>query len=196
MRAIRLLLGGAVWAVTLATGVMLIVAAWSGSDPWGVAAWVMDRRELAMPVGILTVGLAALWPMSLIARATSERHLSFRNPDGEVRIRLDAIRDFLARLASEFPGVESLRSVVRLKSGGLAIDLQCRVQAGRAVADLSRSLQERARICIQSDLGIAEIRSIDVTIREFVGFPTLREPVVRAPRPGEGSSMEDGLPPT
>lgn len=195
MRAIRLVLGGAAWAVTLATGVCVVVAAWSGSDPWGVAAWMTDRGELAMPVGILTVGLAVLWPLSLIARTTSERHLSFRNPDGEVRIRLDAIRDFLGRLASEFPGVESLRSVVRLKSGGLAIDLQCRVQIGRAVADLSRSLQERARSCIQSDLGIAEIRSIDVTIREFVGSPTLREPAVRAPRPGEGAALEDGLPP-
>jgi len=195
MRAIRLLLGGAAWAVTLAAGAFIVVAAWSGSDPWGVAVWAMDRREMAMPVGILTIGLAVLWPLSLITRTTSERHLSFRNPDGEVKVRLDAIRDFLGRLASEFPGVESMKSVVRLKSGGLAIDLQCRVQVGRAVADLSRSLQERARSCIQSDLGITEIRSIDVTIREFVGSPTLREPMVRAPRPGEGAALEEGLPP-
>ena len=195
MKAVRAALGVAAWAVVMAAGLYVIVAAWNGSSAWNLSQWITDRGEWAMPAGILVAGLAVLWPLSLITRTVSERHLAFRNPDGEVRVRLDAIRDYLGRLASEFAGVESLRSVVTVKAGGLAIDLHCRVQAGRPVAEISRSLQERAKACIQTDLGITEIRSIDVTVREFVGTPPAREPAVHAPRPGESAAFEEGQPP-
>ena len=195
MKTVRAALGVAVWAVVLAAGLYTVCAAWRGSDAWGVSAWMTSRGEFAMPLGVLLVGLAVLWPLSLVTRTTAERHLAFRNPDGEVRVRLDAIRDYLGRLASEFAGVESLRSVVSVRSGRLVIDLHCRVQAGRPVAEISRSLQERAKACIQADLGIAEIETIDVTVREFVGTPPVREPVVRAPQPGEGPAFEEAQPP-
>lgn len=195
MKAIRAALGVAAWAVVLTAGLFIVLAAWNGSFALAFSAWITGRCEWAMPAGILVVGLAVLWPLSLVTRTMSERHLAFSNPDGEVRVRLDAIRDYLGKLASEFAGVESLRSVVTVKAGGLAIDLHCRVQAGRPVAELSRSLQERAKACIQTDLGITEIRSIDVTVREFVGPPPVREPVVHAPRPGESAAFEEGQPP-
>lgn len=195
MKAVRVALGVAVWAVVLAAGLCVTLSAWHGSDAWGLGAWIGTRGEFALPAGVLLVGLAALWPLSLVTRTTAERHLAFRNPDGEVRVRLDAIRDYLGRLASEFAGVESLRSVVSVRSGRLAIDLHCRVQVGRPVAEISRGLQERAKNCIQADLGIAEIETIDVTVREFVGTPPTREPVVRAPQPGDGPSFEEAQPP-
>jgi hypothetical protein len=195
MKAVRGALGVAVWLFVLAAGLYGIHAAWRGAEAWDLTAWIADRGEWSMPLAILTVGLAVLWPLSLVTRTPAERHLAFRNPDGEVRVRLDAIRDYLGRLASEFAGVESLRSVVSVKAGGLAIDLHCRVQVGRPVAEISRSLQERAKACIQNDLGIAEIHSIDVTVREFVGTPPARDPMVRAPRPGESASFGEAPPP-
>ena len=195
MKALRTALGVAVWLVALAVGLYVIRAAWSGAEACSVSAWMTGRGEQALPAGILLVGLAVLWPLSLVTRRTGERHLAFRNPDGEVRVRLDAIRDYLGRLASEFAGVESVRSVVSVRSGGLVVDLHCRVQAGRPVGEISRALQERARDSIRLDLGIDEIRSIDVTVREFVGVAPLREPSVRAPSAEAGAPFEEGTPP-
>ena len=138
-----------------------------------------------MAAGVFLVGVAILWPLSLLCPAARERYLAFENPGGEVRISLDAIKDFLGRLGGEFPSVVSLRATVHARNGALVIHMDCRVRAGAQIPAFSQALQERGRQAIQTSLGLSEVEVVRVTVREIVGAAGPAEPTVRAPRPGE-----------
>lgn len=194
MKAIRVILGVAVWAVAVAAGLVLILGAWRAPVDIGVGEWMIRYCEIALSLGILIVGLAVLWAMSLITRSGSAEYLSYKGQDGDVRIRLTAVRDYLSRLQVESGSVQAVRPTVRLLNGRLTVDLACKVSSGQPVGDLCRSLQANAKNALQSGLGLDEVGAIHVTVREFSGSPPVGTPGERqtaAESDAEASAEKD-----
>lgn len=186
MNVLRAVFGAIVWLAAVAAGAWVFWTALGRAPQCDLVGCMRDLQAPAMAAGAAVVAIALLWPLTFVLRTCRERHLSFRNPAGEVRVSLTAIRDFLARLAAEFPAIVTLRPAVEARVGKLAIDMDIKVRAGTALPELSRQIQDRAAASVQSFLGIAEVGEIRVTVREIVGPVPPAEPVVRAPRASEG----------
>ncbi len=187
MKLVRGVITVLVWLILVALGGYVGWIGFTGAVAWDGVDFAVREHTLAMAAGVFLLLLAILWPLSLLAPTVRVRYLSFDNPGGEVRISLDAIRDFLSRLASEFPSVVSLRPSVCVRNAALVIDMDCRIRAGTSIPVFSRQMQERVRQSIQSNLGISEVQVVKVTVREIAKSPAqpVAEPVVRVPRPDE-----------
>ncbi len=186
MKALRIVLGAAVWSVAAAAGLWLVCAAVApeGCNLW---AWIVHRPERAMLAGILVAGVAVLWAMSLATRAPGEEELRFAGDGGDVRIRLSAIRDYILRIAPQVTGLEASRCRVGLAGNRLRIVLQCRMPPGRSAIGAARALQERVRSALREDLGIEEVDAIEVQVVAFAEPPA-------AGRSGPGRITVDGPP--
>lgn len=188
MNTLRIAFGAVVWIAAAGFGAWLLWGGAAGAPPCDLGAWVRESPAAARALGAAVLAVAALWPVSLLLRDARERHLSFRNPGGEVRISLAAIRDFLARLSAEFPGVVSLRATVDARGSTLSVNMEARVRAGVEIPALTQRIQERVRESVRACLGIAEVGEVRVTVREFLGPVPPSDAIVKAPRASEGSA--------
>jgi len=129
--------------------------------------------------GLVLVLLVLVWLLSALPRRIRRRYVSFGNAEGEVSVSLEAIRDYLARLAHEFPAVVAMRPDVQARYGLLKVNMDCRVRSGVAIPPLSRDIQARVRQTIRTDLGLSEVPQVRVTVREIVGEVPPGSPRVR-----------------
>jgi len=110
------------------------------------------------------------------------RTISFESEGGTVSISVNAVCDFIRKLASEFEAVKDIDPKLRAEKDMVSIDLNLKVRTGTRVPELSTLLQERVRESIRDGLGIVDIREIKVNISEIVGKP---------PPPFVSSSMDE-----
>jgi len=75
MKLLNGLLGALLWAATLALGAYATWVSFTGRVPWDVLDYLLTERALGMAAGVFLVGVAILWPLSLLcprpANATS-----------------------------------------------------------------------------------------------------------------------------
>lgn len=204
MKAIHALCNILLALVLLCTGAGLGYAAFRGGDTWGYfLEGAESYRLLVAGAGWAVVLLTLIWMLSALPRKRGGRFLSFTNPDGEVQISLDAIREFLTPLQSEFPGVIKVHPEVRSHRGELLVTMGCDIRAGNAIPQLSQQLQERVRDRIVNGVGLSSIRSIRVVVRQITEgkrFASsarkepkrpLETPVPSSSAPGERSGQSE-----
>ena len=169
MKALHLLASILLVMVVMAGGAGLAVVALRGGTSWSNAlALVEEYRPVVAAAGMAGVLIGAIWALSLLPRGRGGRYLAFENPGGEVRVSLDAVRDFLAGMGSEFDGMVTFAPEVRSVGGELDITAVCEVRAGCAIPAWSQEVQERVRERITSGIGIASIRPVRVVVRQIV----------------------------
>jgi len=189
VKFLRAALGVIVWLVAVSAGVLAVEWSPLCAKDSAYSAWLLAWR---IPLGGAALLAAALWPVSLLARRRGGEYLSYRNGDGDVRIRLGAVRDYLSRLEDTEKDVHAVRPTVSIDNGRLTVDLSCSVSAGRPVGELCHVFQSRAIAALKIGLGIEKIGRIRVTVREFDGAPPADLPVEQAPGPdAEPPASED-----
>jgi uncharacterized alkaline shock family protein YloU len=166
---IAVLAGALVW-----TGVSPELLAVTGS-PLQVLATGHTLRFL---LGVYLFIVLALWPLSALCPCGRERFLQFNGEGGEVRVGLDALRDFLARAMTGVEQVIQVRPHVTLQGERLTVDMVCRIESGRSVPDVAQRLQDHARARLAEVLGRPGEVTMRVTVREI-------RPSAQPPRPVE-----------
>ncbi len=152
--------------IALAGGVIyaaLVPAVWQ---------FVVSRVEASRLYAV--AGAAAILVIVLLYLATGcrrkrpEQFISFENEGGAVSISIKAIRDFLSRLADEFAAVISLDPIIRAPSGTIEVELDVTVKSGTQIPELCRLLQDRVKESIRDNLGLPEVKSVKISVREIV----------------------------
>lgn len=104
-------------------------------------------------------------------RTPRVKFISFSSEDGDVCISVNAVRDFIRKIADEFTLVSRMEPSIRSEKELISIDLDVKVQTGSRIPELSQMLQSRVRESIRDGLGIEEVSEIKVRIQEIVGAP-------------------------
>jgi hypothetical protein len=158
-------------AAVFALGLVLI--GWAGDDGW------FEIYSLAGCVSQLAIGCAGaallicigLWLLTGMSRRRCGI-VTYEMEGGTVSLRLDAIRDFLARVGQDIPQVASVRPVVRQTDGVVSVLMEIRIRAGSSVPEITRALQERTRHSLAGDLGLTRTDPVKVVITGISGDPT------------------------
>jgi succinate dehydrogenase/fumarate reductase cytochrome b subunit len=163
-RLLGLLLGGLVFVVAL----RVLVPAFAGGEDWANFVASLESRipVIAVALGIVLGGVVYL--LTGLVGTPRPRYLAYETQYGNISISLKALQEYLTHLKAEFPTVLSLVPKVEALDESLLVVLEVRVRAGAPIPEISRLLQERARLLIQEKVGIADIREVEVKIEEIV----------------------------
>jgi len=102
---------------------------------------------------------------------TKGQYINLQTDDGQIGISIKAICDFISRIGKEFPAIKQIETKVKNKKSSIAITLLVKIKAGNKIPELSKQLKYRVRESAQESLGIDEISSISIKIREITGNP-------------------------
>jgi hypothetical protein len=120
----------------------------------------------------LLVGVV-LYLITGIRRTSSpEQYLAFSHNGSTVSIQLRAVNEFIGRIANEFADIISMKPHVEPRGRSISVTLDLRVRAGTQIPELSQILQERVRESVRQNIGISEIKRIQVNIKDIVGEPS------------------------
>ena len=163
------LLGLLLFALFVGALFRVLLPAFQGGDTWhGFLDDVAVRQKwvvaycLAGILGILGFILTAL------AGTPRPRYLAYETQYGNISISLKALQDFLGHLKGEFPSIVSLTPKVSALDESLDVVMEVKVRSGAPIPEISRLLQERARMLIHEKIGISDIRDIEVKVEEIV----------------------------
>ncbi len=195
MKALHALAATVLALVLLAAGGY---AAWSAfvepsrwADVAGALQFLAANRLSCGSAALASVLFVLIWMLSSVPRRERAQFLTFENPGGEVRVSLDAIRDYVARLSGEFGEIVSMRPAVSTRRDQLRVNVECRVRSGTQIPVFTRAFQERVRESLQTDLGLTDLPAIGVTVRQIVGGATAPRPRGPAAAPAEGDAGGD-----
>ncbi len=153
-------------ALTL-TGLIITLSAISARHWEAYLLQAREERLLVLAFGWGLIAMALLFLVTGIKRKRKTRFLSFENEGGRVRISTDAIADYLAKLAAEFPTVIRMTiRVVPLKAS-LDIVVDIRVKADPQIHEICETLQSRIRESLAGGLGIRDVRRVEVSVNEI-----------------------------
>jgi uncharacterized alkaline shock family protein YloU len=148
-------------------GFQLEFEAAGGRGEIGRVGQVFHRiRVIGICLGLL--GGIVLYLLSGLTARQRAHYLSYESQQGNISISLKALQDFLGHIKSEFPAIISMNPRVTAKDESLDVLLEVRIKAGAPIPEISRLLQERARLLIQERVGISDIRDVEVRVEEIV----------------------------
>jgi len=163
-RLVRLL----VFTVLVIGGILSFMLAFS-ADKWdGPVNLLRTAAPLEFWVGLGLFSLALLFAGTGIRRQQREKFLSFENENGRVSISTIAIADHLAKLSAEFPAIVRMHPKVVPSRNTIDIIVDLKVRAGSQVHEVCELLQQRIRESMISDLGISQVRRVEVNVKEIV----------------------------
>ena len=135
----------------------------------------LDRTGKTLPgnrdgwigTGASILALALLFAVTHTTRRKREQFLVYEKEGGPVSISTQAIADYLAKLSSEFPAVVRMRPKVLTSRNDVDIIVDLKVKGGPQIHEVCESLQKRIRETLASGLGITEVRSVEINVREI-----------------------------
>ena len=130
---------------------------------------LLNSRTWQLALGVSLITLVVLFWLSRLSISKREQFLSFDSDGGMVSISVNAVNAFLAKLKSEFAGIETLHANVSAsRNGAVEVHLDMTVRAGTHIQQLSQALQQRVRDHMRESLGIAEVTSVKVNVQDIV----------------------------
>ncbi|MBM4142232.1 MAG: alkaline shock response membrane anchor protein AmaP [Lentisphaerae bacterium] len=168
MKLINVIVQLLILALLAFVGALLLTAPFSGArwDLLKVGLTGLGRVK-AVSAGLFLLCLVALFVLTAV-RTRRPRYLTFDAEGGKVRMSTEAIADYVAKLAAEFPSVVRMRPEIVPLRRALDINVDVRVKAGPQIHEVCELLQRRVRESVTNGLGIGEIRRVVVSVSEVV----------------------------
>jgi uncharacterized alkaline shock family protein YloU len=168
MKLIHRIAGFIVLTSVVATGGILVASARSGARWSDLAAVLVGNRPLAAGIGIALLLLAVIYLLSGIPRRKQQKYLSFDGEGGTVSISTEAIADYVARLAGEFPTIVRMKPEVIPARNTIDIHVYIQIKDGPEIHEACELLQKRIREVLAGSLGINDVRKVEVSVREII----------------------------
>jgi uncharacterized alkaline shock family protein YloU len=168
MKILHRIMGLIVFAVLLGLAIVITMPAVS-AEWWRVALNLAgERRVDGLLVGGVLLAVAFLFAVTGLRRKRREHFLSFDEEGGTVSISTEAIADYVAKLAGEFPSIQRMRPKVipARKSIDIVVDVQ--IKAGPQIHEVCELLQKRIRETMTTGLGVSEVRRVEVSVRKII----------------------------
>lgn len=140
-----------------------------GQDCW---LWLLESlgpyRFQVMAAGGGIVILECLHLLTRPRPGKTPEAFSIKSKGGTLSFRTEAVRDALARVATEFDSVAEMETRVTQFRNQLDLDLDVRVVAGSSIPDLCEDLQKRTREVAAQEIGLFKLRQVRVHIRDLL----------------------------
>ncbi|NCC50273.1 MAG: alkaline shock response membrane anchor protein AmaP [Spartobacteria bacterium] len=176
MRFLHGLFGLLMVVLMLALGAALVYGATIGAQNcyWLKAVDILQHDWIVtLGAGAAILLLVALYLVTFWRpRASPKQFISYDGRGGRVSICIKTIRDFIQTTTEEFSAVISMHPTLAFRGGSLDVELELRVAAGTQIPELCQMLQERVKERLHDELGLRDVRSVKVNVREIVGRPT------------------------
>jgi uncharacterized alkaline shock family protein YloU len=164
----------------LASGLLLITLSVNIISPqqWADAiSYIGDSlgaQVAAGAVGALFVLIGLVAPYRQAKSMKRGRVLSFQNPDGEVTVSLNAIEEYIHKIAKGIPGIKDVRSKVDITKRGIDVITDVALSAGSNIPQVTETIQTEVRDKVQGMLGIEEKINVKMHIKKVMtkgGYP-------------------------
>lgn len=159
-----------VFMVVLLEGTLALYGTTRAGQPcWDALVCIMQQERFAVVMGgIALLLLVILYLLTSSRKTRPAKTISFSGQNGPITISMKAVRDFVQRAGDEFSEILSLQPNLEFRGGALYVELDVRVVAGTHVPELCQMLQERVTDSIHDQLGLKEVKSVRVNVRELV----------------------------
>jgi len=132
---------------------------------------IYDSPTLRLSLGIIgaailfiTMGLTQF----IVQQIEKEKTIAFQNPDGEVTVTLESIKDFVKKIGNEFKGIKEIRPEIRATRKGILITIKAVLWSDTSIPETTEGLQSMIRSHIQSVLGVEEEIKIHVHVGKVI----------------------------
>ncbi|MBN1675406.1 MAG: hypothetical protein JXR37_30475 [Kiritimatiellae bacterium] len=170
MRFLHALFGVVLFGVLLMTAVIVMYEAILGTHD--LSQQVLGALGASTLWGFLAgLGLFLLvffYLLTGVRRRRGDPYVAFKNENGTISVRVQAIHTVILELKEEFPDILNLRPAVVQGNGFIDVSITLRIRGGEHVTETCKLLKQRVRESLMDNLGIAEVRHVDVDIRDLV----------------------------
>jgi len=125
-------------------------------------------RTEAMMGSVLMMLLSILFLQTSLITRRAKDYLSIKNDGGSINISTDAICAFIEKIAAGMPAVVRMKAKVVPVSGGMDVSLELKMKAIPQMQDVCDTLQRTVRENLATGLGIRQIGSVEVMVRDIV----------------------------
>jgi len=150
-------------------GLFLIFLAIGWIPVEGIGRVLISIQEQIIPT--IVIGVLLLAGGYLVYLSAEEIRygstISFRNPEGEVRVSLGAIEEFLKRLEGGFERVREMKPKLSMTKKGLEINARLTLEPNTNIPDVAARVQGTIRDYTEGVLGIKNIASIKVFVTKI-----------------------------
>ncbi|NLX25794.1 MAG: hypothetical protein GXY61_07525 [Lentisphaerae bacterium] len=102
-------------------------------------------------------------------RKSRDVFIDYQSEGGSVGISTRAVQDFVERIGHEFAAVKKIETkLLPRRGGGIDLLAMVSVRAGNKIPELSQLMQQRIREGVRESLGLEDIGTITVRVKEIV----------------------------
>lgn len=147
-----------------------IVIACSTEGFWNDFVLVLGQGRVDfLFFGLALVFISLIYLLTGINNEKRDDCISIEGENGVITISAQAIRNYIMKLAPEFPSVVKLQPKVISKKKYIDIVVMVRVKPDPQIHEACEVLQKKIRDMLANALGILEVRKIEINIREISG---------------------------
>ena len=133
-----------------------------------VVTKIASNVFLVRVAGGMMFALVVVYLLTGLSRRTNDKFLSFPNEGGTISVSVKGIESFISKLSDEFEAVKSLNAEIIPGDGSIDVVLNARIKDGVQIHEICQLLQARVKGSVKESLGVAEVRTVKVNVREIV----------------------------
>ena len=118
--------------------------------------------------GVVLILIVLSGIYSFFRKLREKKGVTFANPDGQVKITLLAIEDFIRRSVSEIKEVKYLKPKAEVRKKGVRILNKVTLWSGANLPEVSNNIQSLIRKRLEEILGIENIDSVNVFVTKIM----------------------------
>ena len=157
-------------AILMVVGLFLIFLAVGLIPIKNIEQILISIQEQIIPaiiVGALLLGGGIYLVYLLVREIHYGLTISFQNPEGEVRVSIGAVEEFLKRLEGGFDEVREMKPVLSITKKGLEVIAWITLESNTNIPEATTRIQGTIREYIEGVLGIKNIASIKVFVTKI-----------------------------
>ena len=141
------------------------------TEQWtNVISAVSGNLHLQVAVGcvggiLLIIGISA--PFRAAKQFQSSRIIAFQNPDGEVTISINAIEDYIKKIADTIADIKDVKSHVTPSRRGINIICDISIMPGANIPEVTEQMQSAVKSKLSGMLGVEEKINIQMNINKI-----------------------------
>ena len=119
-------------------------------------------------VGAIFMIIGLIVPYRISKKLGKNKLITFQNPDGEVTVSLSAIEGYVRKVAKDIPGIEDIKSNVKVTKKGINIISFVSIAAGTNIPEATENIQVTVKSKVQDMLGVEDPINVTMHITKIM----------------------------
>ena len=129
---------------------------------------IPNLRMIAGFAGLLLIAVSLFVIQLAMGRMQREKTIAFDNPDGQVRVALSAIENFMKGLVRQIPQIKELKPNIVAGKKGIVINTKVSLYSDTNIPNVAETIQSIVKGRVQEMLGIEDPITVKVDIAKII----------------------------